>query len=142
MAEVVVEEEGPRYAQKIRAGRHALRGDEPAETGGGDTGPSPFELLLSALGACKSTTVRMYADRKQWPLRRVAVRLRHRKIPAEECADCETKEGKIDFIECDITLDGDLSADQRARLMDIADRCPVHRTLTSEVKIVSRGAPG
>ncbi len=141
MAEVVVEEEGTRYTQRIHAGRHALAADEPADAGGADRGPNPYELLLSALGACKSMTLRMYADLKKWPLRRVTVRLRHKKIHVQDCADCETKEGRIDFIECEIELVGDLSPDQRARLLEIADRCPVHRTLTSEVKIVSRPAP-
>ncbi len=142
MAEVVVEEEGTRYTQRIRAGRHALAADEPAEAGGADRGPNPYELLLSALGACTSMTLRMYADHKKWPLKRVSVRLRHKKIHAQDCGDCETKEGKIDMIEREIALDGDLSTEQRARLMEIADRCPVHRTLSSEVKIVSRPTPG
>jgi putative redox protein len=135
---VTVEEEGPRFAQRIRAGRHALAADEPAEAGGQDRGPNPYELLLSALGACTSMTLRMYADHKKWPLRHVTVRLRHKKIHAQDCGDCETREGKIDFIEREVVIDGDLSADQRARLLEIADRCPVHRTLTSEVKIVTR----
>jgi len=142
MAEVIVEEEGTRYTQRIRAGRHALAADEPAEKGGADTGPNPYDLLLSALGACTSITVRMYADLKKMPLERVVVRLRHRKIDAQECADCETKEGKIDFIEQEVALDGDLSAEQRARLMEIADRCPVHKTLEREVKIATRPAAG
>ena len=142
MAEVVVEEEGTRYTQRIRAGRHTLIADEPAEKGGADRGPSPYELLLSSLGACTAITVRMYADLKKIPLRRVTVRLRHEKIRAEDCPDCETKEGKVDFIECEIALDGDLSAEQRARLMEIAGRCPVHKTLMGEVKIVSRPAGG
>ena len=141
MAEVVVEELGGRYTQRIVAGgRHELSADEPPEKGGADKGPNPYDLLLSALGACTSITVRMYADMKKFPLRRVAVRLRHEKIPAEECPDCETKEGKIDLIEQEVTLDGDLSAEQHARLMEIAGRCPVHRTLKGEVKIVSRPA--
>ncbi|HEX5136197.1 MAG TPA: OsmC family protein [Planctomycetota bacterium] len=139
MAEVVVTEEGERYTQKIVAGgRHRLLADEPAEKGGKDAGPNPYELLLSALGACTSITVRMYADLKRIPLRRVSVRLRHEKVPAEECQDCETKEGKVDVIEQEVTLEGDLSAEQHARLMEIAGRCPVHRTLQGEVKIRSR----
>ena len=142
MAEVVVEEEGARYAQRVRAGKHAFVADEPEEKGGADRGPNPYDLLLSALGACTTITVRMYADLKKIPLRRVSVKLRHEKIPAAECPDCETKEGKVDVIEQEVTLDGDLSAEQRARLMQIAGRCPVHRTLLSEVKITSRPAPG
>jgi putative redox protein len=143
MAEVVVEEAESRFTQRIVAGgRHKLSADEPPEKGGRDLGPNPYELLLSALGACTSITVRMYADLKRIPLRGVKIRLRHEKVPAEECPDCETKEGKIDFIEQEVTLDGDLSAEQRARLMEIAGRCPIHRTLKSEVKIVSRPAGG
>lgn len=142
MAEVVVEEEGTRYTQRIRAGRHPLVADEPADKGGADKGPNPYELLLSALGACTSITLRMYADLKKMPLRRVTIRLRHEKIAAEDCPGCETKEGKVDRIEQEVTLDGDLSAEQRARLMEIAGRCPVHKTLTGEVKIVSRAAGG
>jgi putative redox protein len=141
MAEVVVEEAESRFQQRIVAGgRHELTADEPQEKGGKDRGPNPYELLLSALGACTSITVRMYADLKKIPLRGVSIRLRHEKIDAADCPDCETKEGKIDLIEQEVTLDGDLSAEQHARLMEIAGRCPVHRTLKSEVKIVSRPA--
>jgi putative redox protein len=142
MAEIVVEEEGTRYTQRIHAGRHALVADEPADAGGADRGPNPYELLLSALGACTSMTLRMYADHKRWPLKRVVVRLRHRKVHAQDCGDCETKEGKIDLIDREIELEGNLSADQHARLMEIAERCPVHRTLRGEVKIATRPAPG
>ncbi len=143
MAEVVVEEEGARFAQRIVAGgRHEITADEPQEKGGKDEGPNPYELLLASLGACTSITLRMYADLKRIPLRGVKIRLRHEKVPAEECEGCETKEGKIDVIEQEVTLDGDLSAEHRARLMEIATRCPVHRTLKSEVKIVSRAAGG
>lgn len=142
MAEVTVLEDGTPYTQSIQAGGHTLTADEPAEAGGADKGPTPYGLLLSALGACKSMTLRMYADRKEWPLERVSVKLRHRKIHAQDCGDCETKEGKIDVIECEIALEGGLSEEQRARLMEIADRCPVHRTLMGEIKIVTRPASG
>jgi putative redox protein len=91
--------------------------------------------LLAALGACTSMTVRLYADRKQMPLKRTQVRLRHNRIYAADCAECETKQGMLDRIERVITLEGDLDAAQRARLMEIADQCPVHRTLTSEINI-------
>lgn len=124
-----------RYAQNISVGPHLLRADEPHNSGGNDIGPNPYELLLSALGACTSMTLRMYAERKQWPLRGVQVRLAHSKIHAEDCAACDTKQGTLDQIDAEISLIGDLSEDQRQRLMEIADRCPVHRTLISEVQI-------
>ena len=104
-------------------------------SGGIDSGLGPYDLLLAGLGACTSMTLRLYADRKQLPLRQTSVRLRHSKIHAADCADCETKEGMLDRIERAITLDGDLDAEQRARLMEIADKCPVHRTLKSEINI-------
>jgi uncharacterized OsmC-like protein len=109
--------------------------DEPVEAGGLDSGPGPYDLLLAALGACTSMTLRLYADQKKLPLTRVEVRLRHDRIYAADCAECETKEGLLDHIERVITLEGDLDAKERARLMEIADKCPVHRTLTSEVRI-------
>ena len=108
-----------------------------AETG---TGPSPYEYLLAALGACTSMTIRLYAEHRKLPLRRVAVRLKHDKIHAVDCENCETKEGKIDRIDREVTLEGDLSAEQRARLMEIADKCPVHRTLHSEIDVRTREA--
>lgn len=134
--EVVVAETGENpFAQAISAGVHNLRADEPLEIGGGNTGPTPYGLLLSGLGACTSMTIRMYANRKKWPLERAVVRLRHDKIHAEDCADCETGDGRIDRIERTIELTGDLDDEQRARLLEIADKCPVHRTLESEVKV-------
>ncbi len=136
--EVVVTGGAGGFANRIASGRHRLRADEPASLGGTDTGPSPYELLLAALGACKSMTLRMYADRKGWPLEGVEVRLAHSKVHARDCAECETKEGKIDRIEVEIEVAGPLDDDQRRRLMEIADRCPVHRTLVSEIEILSR----
>lgn len=130
-----------KFAQLVLAGAHRLRADEPVSAGGADSGPSPYDLLLAAIGACTSMTIRMYAAQKQWPLEGVTVDLRHRKIHASDCADCETKEGRIDRIERDIRLDGPLDDAQRARLMEIADRCPVHRTLHGEVKIATVLAP-
>jgi putative redox protein len=127
-----------RYTQTARSGRHTLNADEPAAAGGDDVGPGPYEYLLIALGACTSMTLRMYAQLKQLPLKRVHVRLTHRKIHAEDCVDCETREGKVDEITREITLQGDLSDEQRQRLLEIANRCPVHRTLTSEIKVRSR----
>jgi uncharacterized OsmC-like protein/fermentation-respiration switch protein FrsA (DUF1100 family) len=128
-----------RFAQLIAAGRHRLRADEPARVGGDDGGPGPYDLLLAGLGACTSMTLRMYASQKKWPLERVTVDLRHDKVHAEDCADCETKEGRIDRIERVVTLEGDLDEAQRARLLEIADKCPVHRTLHSEIRIETTG---
>jgi uncharacterized OsmC-like protein len=123
------------FQQEIISGAHRLVADEPKNVGGLDSGPGPYDLLLAALGACTSMTLRLYADGKKWPLTRVEVRLRHDRIYAIDCAECETKEGLIDHIERVITLEGDLDVSQRARLMEMADKCPVHRTLTSEVEI-------
>ena len=142
---VVVSERGAdsargisRLAQEILVGRHRLAADEPREAGGSDLGPNPYDLLLAALGACTSMTLRLYADHKEWPLERTTVRLSHEKIHATDCADCETREGKIDQIEREIELAGPLDAQQRQRLLEIAEKCPVHRTLHSEIKIRSR----
>jgi uncharacterized OsmC-like protein len=126
---------------EVIAGAHRFLADEPVKAGGLDSGPGPYDLLLAALGACTSMTVRLYADRKQWPLKRIKVRLKHGRIYAKDCADCETKEGLIDHIDRAITFEGELDAEQRKRLMDIADKCPVHRTLTSEVDIKSTEEP-
>jgi putative redox protein len=124
------------YAQEIRAGHHRLVSDEPQPVGD-DTGLTPYDLLLAALGACTSMTVRMYADRKGWPLARVRVALRHSRIHAKDCADCETTIGWIDHIDRDVELAGDLDDTQRQRLLHIAERCPVHQTLISEVDVAT-----
>jgi putative redox protein len=126
------------FAVSIQAGRHTLVGDEPLAVGGNDLGPSPYELLLAALGECTVMTLRMYARQKQWPLENAHVTLTHDKIHAADCADCETKTGKVDRIDREIELVGPLDATQRARLLEIADKCPVHRTLHSEVQVVTR----
>jgi uncharacterized OsmC-like protein len=123
------------FQQEIVSGPHRLIADEPKDAGGLGSGPGPYELLLAALGACTSMTLRLYADRKKIPLTRVSVRLRHGRIYATDCAECETKDGMLDRIERVITLEGDLDAEQRARLLEIADKCPVHRTLKSEIDI-------
>ena len=136
--EVVVAETGAgRFSEEIAVGRHRLAADEPVEAGGDDSGPGPYDYLLSALGACTAMTLRLYAERKGLPLERTIVRLRHDKIHAEDCADCETRVGLLDRIERSIELQGTLDEAQRRRLLEIADKCPVHRTLTSEVKIVT-----
>jgi uncharacterized OsmC-like protein len=133
---VLVRETGRgQFQQEVMLGSHRLLADEPKDVGGLDSGPGPYDLLLAALGACKAMTVRLHANRKQFPLQRVQVRLQHRRIYAADCAECETKTGMIDRIECAITLEGNLSDEQRGRLMEIAEKCPVHRTLTSEVDI-------
>lgn len=137
MNEVIVRGGKSGLAQEIEVGTHRLKGDEPVDVGGTDTGPSPYDFLLAALGSCTSMTLRMYADRKGWPLDGVTVRLRHEKIHARDCEECETREGRIDRIERNIELTGALDDEQRARLLEIANKCPVHRTLSSEVNIKS-----
>ena len=124
-----------RFTQNMRSGRHALIADEPDSVGGNDAGPGPYEYLLMALGACTGMTLRMYAEHKQLPLRLVRVKLSHRKIHALDCRDCETREGKVDEITREIELQGELTEEQRQKLLEIANRCPVHRTLTSEIKV-------
>ncbi|SPM32736.1 Uncharacterized OsmC-related protein [Mycobacterium rhizamassiliense] len=124
------------YTQQITAGRHQLVADEPRPVGD-DAGPTPYDLLLAALGACTSMTVRMYAERKGWPLEQVRVTLRHSRIHAKDCADCETTNGWIDHIDRRIELTGNLDEAQRDRLLLMAERCPVHQTLTSEVRVAT-----
>jgi putative redox protein len=138
VVEVVVRGSAAGFVQDVQVGEHRLVADEPESAGGTDTGPSPYDLLLAALGTCTSMTLGLYARRKGWPLQRVAVRLRHSKIHAADCADCETREGLIDRIERDVELEGALTPEQRARLLDIASKCPVHRTLKSEIDIKTR----
>jgi putative redox protein len=135
---VVQETRKSKFNQSIIVGPHRLVADEPAAAGGEDAGPGPYDLLLAGLGACTSMTMRLYADRKSLPLDRVTVALKHSKIYAKDCAECDTREGMLDQIERDITIDGALDAEQRRKLMEIADKCPVHRTLTSEIRIVTK----
>jgi putative redox protein len=130
-----------KFTNDIFVGKHMLRADEPVAVGGMDTGPGPYDLLAAAVGACTSMTLRAYADLKGIPLERVSVELKHDKIHAADCAECETREGKIDRIDRSITLEGNLDAQQRARLLEIADKCPVHRTLHSEVLIKTALVP-
>jgi putative redox protein len=134
----VVVTSGSGLQQDIRIGRHHLFSDEPLAAGGTDQGPSPYELLGAAMGACTSMTLRMYAKAKGWPLQRVTVVIRHDKIHAADCAGCETKEGRIDRVEREIALEGPLDDAQKKRLLEIAERCPVHRTLAAEVHVVTR----
>jgi uncharacterized OsmC-like protein len=135
---VIVSGAAAGFAQKIQIGSHQLEADEPVSFGGADRGPSPYDLLLAALGSCTSMTIGLYARKRGWPLENITVSLRHSKIHAADCDNCETKEGKIDRIERDIQLTGSLTDDQRAKLMEIADKCPVHQTLTSEINIKTR----
>ena len=126
------------YLTEASVNGHRLIVDEPIEVGGTDKGPSPYDYLVTALGACTSITLRMYADRKGWPLESITVRLKHEKIHAQDCRDCETKTGKVDHIERELEFAGPLDAEQRQRLVEIADKCPVHRTLHSEIKVTTK----
>ncbi len=135
---VIVRGTAADFAQKIEIGTHRIDADEPVSFGGTDSGPSPYDLILSALGACTSMTIGLYARKRRWPLEKITVSLRHSKIHAQDCEECETKEGRIDRIELEIHLDGALTNEQRAKLMEIAEKCPVHQTLTSEINIKSR----
>lgn len=138
---VVVRETGNgKFQQTVAVGPHRMLADEPVAAGGEDTGPGPYDFLLAGLGACTSMTLRLYADRKALPLERVTVTLKHSKIHAEDCTECETRTGMLDQIERAIAMEGALDAEQRRKLMEIADKCPVHRTLTSEVRIVTTAA--
>jgi len=137
---VVQETRDGKLQQQITIGPHRMLADEPASVGGADTGTNPYEFLLSGLGACTSMTMRMYAERKALPLDRVTVKLKHSRIYAKDCAECDTKDGMISRIERVITIEGALDGEQRGKLMEIADKCPVHRTLTSEIDIVTTAA--
>ncbi len=139
---LVTERDPDAFEQSVRIGRHVLVADEPESSGGHDRGPDPYGFLLAALGTCTSMTLRMYARHKGWPLEHVAVHLRHEKVHAKDCEDCESKDGKVDQIHREIRIVGDdLDDEQRARLLEIADRCPVHRTLGSETKVRTTAAP-
>jgi uncharacterized OsmC-like protein/fermentation-respiration switch protein FrsA (DUF1100 family) len=137
---VVRETRKSKFQQTVSIGPHRLLADEPIAAGGEDTGPGPYDFVLAGLGACTSMTMRLYADRKSLPLERVTVTLKHSRIHAEDCAECETKAGMLDQIDRTIAMEGALDAEQRGKLMEIADKCPVHRTLTSEIHIVTHAA--
>ena len=134
----VAERRTGKFANIVRPSNRVLYADEPVSVGGTDTGLSPYELLSAALGACTSMTLRMYADLKKLPVEAIAVEVTHAKIHAQDCAECETKEGKIDRFEREIRITGDLDAMQRAKLLEIADKCPVHRTLHAEVEVLTK----
>jgi putative redox protein len=136
IVEVSEAKAGP-LAQVVRAGNHRFFADEPVSAGGDDAGPGPYDLLLAALGACSSMTMRLYADRKGIAADRFSVRLAHRRIHAEDCRDCETTSGDVGEITKEVTIEGNISDAERARLFEIAEKCPVHRTLTREIKIRS-----
>ena len=136
---VTVEESGPgMLAEIVKAGRHVLSADEPFAAGGTDTGPSPYEYLLGALGACTAMTLRLYLKRRGWPVGRISVWLSHERVHAEDCAECEEKDAKLDRIQRVIRFEGDLDEEQRQKLLDIANKCPVHRTLTSQIRVVTK----
>jgi putative redox protein len=140
MPDVVVRG-GPRsFKQEVVAGKHTLVADEPVSAGGSDAGPDPYDYLLTALGVCTSMTIGLYARRKQIPLENIRVSLWHSRIYARDCEECETRDGMLDRIEVEIDLTGGLTAEQHAKLMEIAGKCPVHRTLTSEINIRLRPA--
>jgi putative redox protein len=139
--EVVVREtRNSKFQQTVSVGPHSMLADEPIAAGGEDSGPGPYDFVLAGLGACTSMTMRLYAERKSLPLERVTVTLKHSRIHAEDCAECETKAGMLDQIDRVIAMEGALDAEQRKKLMEIADKCPVHRTLTSEIHIVTHAA--
>jgi putative redox protein len=139
--DVVVHGNASGFLQDVVVGAHHLQADEPVNFGGGDAGPGPYDYLLVGLGVCTSMTVGLYARRKQWPLEDIAVSLRHSRIHAKDCEECETKQGMLDRIDVAIQLTGPLTPEQRAKLMEIAGKCPVHRTLKSEINIrLNQGA--
>jgi putative redox protein len=135
VTDVIVRSSQAGLTQAIEVGKHRLVVDEPVDSGGADLGPNPYELLLAALGACTSMTVRLYARRKGWPLENVEVRLRHSRIHADDCVNCETQDVFLDKITKEIAFHGPLDAEQRQRLLAIAERCPVQRTLQREIRI-------
>jgi putative redox protein len=139
-ADVVVRGDAGSFKQEIVAGRHRLLADEPESAGGSDAGPDPYDYLLTSLGVCTSMTIGLYARRKNLPVETIKVSLWHSRIHAKDCEECETKEGMLDRIDVEVELIGSLSAEQHTKLIEIAGKCPVHRTLTSEINIRLRPA--
>ena len=137
-ADVVVHGSARSFRQEIVADKHHLRADEPVSVGGSDEAPDPYDYLLASLGACTSMTVGFYARKSHFPLDDITVSLWHSRIHARDCEECETKEGMLDRIEMEIEMTGSLTAEQRGKLMEIAAKCPIHRTLTSEINIRTR----
>jgi uncharacterized OsmC-like protein len=133
--DVIVRGKASGFLQEVEVGRFRMQADEPASIGGTDQAPTPYDHLLAALGTCTSMTVGLYARKKQWPLEEVTIALHHSRIHARDCDDCETKVGMLDRIRLNLSFTGDLTDEQRAKLIEIAHKCPVHRTLTSEIKI-------
>ena len=133
--DVVVRGNASGFLQEITSGSHHLRADEPVSVGGNDSAPDPYDYLLAGLGACTSMTLGLYARTRKWPLEDVTIALRRSRIHAKDCADCDTKEGLLDHIDLEVTMTGPLTEEQRATLMTVAHKCPVHRTLKSEIKI-------
>lgn len=136
--QVVVRTGDDGFTTEVKAGRHSFLADEPSSVGGKDLGPTPYDLLIASLGTCTSMTLRMYADRKGWPLEEVRVHLDHGKVHEQDCENCENESAKIDQIEREIELFGDLNDEQRQKLLEIADKCPVHRTLHGEIRVITK----
>ena len=132
---VVVRGSAANFQQQVTTGKHNIVADEPVSAGGGDTGPDPYDYLLTALGVCTSMTIGLYARRNRMPLENITISLSHSRIYAADCKECETKEGMLDRIDVNVELTGPLTPEQHARLMQVAAKCPVHRTLTSEINI-------
>jgi putative redox protein len=135
---VVVSGPARGFRTDVEVGGHHLVVDEPAAVGGADEGPTPYEMLLAGLGACTAMTLRIYADKRNWPLERAHISLRHRKVHAQDCVDCDTKPARMDVVDRIITLEGALTEEQRAKLLEIAERCPVHQTLQGKMQVNTR----
>ena len=137
---IVVRGSAADFRQEVTAGKHHFIADEPVSVGGSDAGPDPYDYLLASLGVCTSMTVGLYARRNKWPLENVTVSLWHSRIHARDCEECQTKDGMLDRIDVEVELTGALTSEQHAKLMDVAAKCPVHKTLTSEINIRLRSA--